>query len=119
MAKPHPLLTKEGIGEPVPHAALLSDQPPPLQAGGEAERRPEHAHQDVAQVDVQQDEIDGRPQGAILDEDEENEGVAEDARHQDNGEEHSHHHVAAPAQPAGALGVPGSSAVAAEAEDGH
>lgn len=52
MAKSHPSLTKEGIGEPVPHAAPLSDQPPPLQAGSEAERRPEHAQQEVAQVDV-------------------------------------------------------------------
>lgn len=118
MAESQPLLTKEGIGEPVPHAAPLSDHPPPLQAGSEAERRPEHAHQDVAQVDVQQDEIDGRPQGAILDEDEENEGVAEDARHQDDTEEYSHCRVAGPAQPAGALGVPGSSGVGAKAEDG-
>lgn len=118
MATSPPLLTKEGIGEAVPHAAPLSDQPAALQAGGEAERCPKHTHQDVAQIDVQQDEVDGRPQGAVLDEDQENQGVAGNARHQDGAEEHSHRRVACPAQPAGALGVPSSSGIGAEAEGG-
>lgn len=118
MAKSPLLLTKEGIGEPVPHATPLSNQPPPLQAGGKAEGCPKNTHQDVTQVDVQQDEIDGCPQGSILDENEENEGVAKDACHQDDTKEHSHCRVAGAAQSAGALGVPRSSCIDAGAEDG-
>lgn len=74
-------LTKKGIGEPVPLAAVLPDQPPSVQTGGEAEGRPEDAHQDVAQADIHQDEVNRCPEGAKLHEDEENEEVADDPRH--------------------------------------
>lgn len=74
-------LTKEGIGEPVPLAAVLSNEPSPVQTRGETEGCPENAHEDVAQTDVQQDEVDGRPEGAKLCEDEKREEVAEDPRH--------------------------------------
>lgn len=74
-------LTEEGIGERVPLAAVLPYQPSPVQARSEAEGRPEDAHEDVAQADVQQNEVDGRPEAAKLREDEKNEEVAEDARH--------------------------------------
>ncbi len=74
-------LTKEGIGEPVPLAAVFSNEPPAVQTRGETEGRPEDAHEDVAHTDVQQDEIDGRPEGAKLCEDKEHEDVAEDSRH--------------------------------------
>lgn len=77
----HLSLTKEGIGKPVPLAALLSNQPSPVQTRGKTEGCPESAHEDVAQTDVQQDEIDGRPEGAKLCEDEKNEEVAQDPRH--------------------------------------
>lgn len=64
-------LTEKRIGKAVPPAAAVTDQPSASQAGGEAEWRPEHAHQDVAQADVEQDAIDGRPEAAELDEQEE------------------------------------------------
>lgn len=74
-------LTEEGIGESVPLAAALSDEPSPVQTRSETEGRPEDAHEDVAQTDVHQDEVNGRPQGAKLCEDEKNNQVAEDPRH--------------------------------------
>lgn len=74
-------LTEEGVGEPVPLAPLLPDEPPAVQTGREAEGSPEDADEDVAQADVEQDEVDGRPQGAKLCEDEQDEEVAEDSRH--------------------------------------
>lgn len=77
----HRKLTKKGIGEPVPLAAVLSDEPSAVQTRSETEWRPEHAHEDVAQADVQQDEVDGRPEGPKLREDEQREQVAEDSRH--------------------------------------
>lgn len=103
-------LTEEGIGEAVPLAAALPEQPPPAHAGGEAQRRPGDAHEDVAHADVQQDEVDGRPEAAELSEDDHSEGVAEDPRHQDEAEEYRHHRVAGAAQPAGAGGRVGSEA---------
>lgn len=63
-------LTKEGVGEPVPLAAVLAYEPSAVQAGGEAEGGPEHAHEEVAHADVQQDQINRRPEGAELCEDE-------------------------------------------------
>lgn len=74
-------LTEQGICEPVPLASVLTDEPPPVQTRREAERRPEDAHEDVAQTDVQQDEVDGRPEGAKLCEDKNDEKVADDSRH--------------------------------------
>lgn len=74
-------LTKEGIGEPVPLAAVVPDQPLSVHTRGEAEGRPEDAHQDVAQADIHQDEVNGCPEGAKLHEDEENEEVADDPCH--------------------------------------
>lgn len=75
------LLTKEGIGEPVPLAAIIPNEPPPVHTGGETEGCPENAHEGVAQTDVQQDEIDGRPEGAKLCEDKKSEEVAEESRY--------------------------------------
>lgn len=77
----HMSLTEEGIGEPVPLAAALPNEPPPVHTRSETEGRPEDAHQDVAQADVQQDEVNGRPEGAKLHEDEKDEEVAEGPRH--------------------------------------
>lgn len=74
-------LTKEGIGEPVPLAAVLSDEPPPVQTRSKTEGSPEKTNEDVAQADVQQDEIDGRPEGAKLRENEQSQEVVEDTRH--------------------------------------
>lgn len=75
-----------------------------MQTRREAERRPEDAHQDVAQADVEQDAVNGRPQGTEPEEDEEHDEVAEDARHEDEAQAYRHHRVAGPAQPAGAVG---------------
>lgn len=92
-----------------------------MQTGCEAERGPEEADEDVAQADVEQDEVDGRPQGAKLCEDEQDEEVAEDSRHQNEAEAYRHHRVAGPAQPAEDLrrrGVRQGGRVGAEAGGG-
>lgn len=74
-------LTKEGIGKPVPLTAVLSYEPSSVHTGCETEGSPENAHEDVAQADIQQDEIDGCPEGAKLCEDEQSEKVGEDPCH--------------------------------------
>lgn len=115
-------LTKEGVSEAVPLAAMLSDQPSTPQTRGEAERCPENAHEDVAQTDVQQDEVDGCPQGAKLCEHEEGEEVAEDPCHENEAQAYCHHRVSTPAQSSGkALGRRGAphSGVDAAADAGE
>lgn len=114
-------LTEEGIGEPVPLAAVLSDEPPPVQTRSKTEGCPESADEDVAQTDVQQDQVDGRPERAKLCEDEQREEVVEDPRHQDEAEAYCHQRVAGPAQPAGVLGRRGvpQGGVGAEAGAGQ
>lgn len=74
-------LTEEGVGEPVPLAAVLSNEPPPVQTRCEAERGPENTDEDVAQADVQQYEVDGRPESAKLCKDEQRQEVVEDPGH--------------------------------------
>lgn len=59
-------LTKERIGEPVPLAAVLSNEPSTVQTCSETEGCPENAHEDVAHTYVQQDEINWGPEGAKL-----------------------------------------------------
>lgn len=103
----HRALTKEGVGEAVPPAAVLSNEPAAAQAGGEAEGGPEDAHEHVAHADVQQDEVDGGPQGAKLREGEQSQDVVHDPRDQNEAEENRHHGVTRPAQPAGAPGLRG------------
>lgn len=114
-------LTKQGIGEAVPLTAVLSNEPPPVQARSETKGCPENAHKDVAQADVQQDEVDGRPEAAKLGEYEQSEKVAEDSRHEDEAETYCHHRVAGSAQPTRVLwrrGVP-RGGVGAEAGAGE
>lgn len=77
----NPSLTKEGVGEPVPLTAGLSGQPPTPQARGETERGPEDADQDVAQADVEQDQVDGGPQATEPGEDQQRQAVVEGSRH--------------------------------------
>lgn len=111
-------LTKERIGEAVPPTAAVTDQPSAVQAGGETERRPEHAHQDVAHADVEQDAVDWRPKAAELDEQGEDQEVAEDARHQDEAQADGHHRVAGAAQSTLVVGrrrLPGCGCAGAEA----
>lgn len=55
------VLTKQGVGEAVPHAALFSYEPASLRAGREAERGAQYAHQQVADGNVNQEQVDGRP----------------------------------------------------------
>lgn len=93
-------LTKEGICEPVPLAAGLSNEPSPVHTRSETERCAENTHENVAQTDVQQDDIDRRPKAAKLCKDKKSEAIVEDSRHQDESEAYCHHRVAGPAQPA-------------------
>lgn len=72
-------LTKERIGEPVPLAAVLSYEPSSVQTRRETEGSPENTHEYVAQADIQQDEIDGRPECAKLCKDEQSEEVGKGA----------------------------------------
>lgn len=125
------LLTKEGIGEAVPHASALSYEPPSLRAGREAERSPQHAHQQVADGNVHQEQVDGRPQHLVAAEEHEHQQVVHKSEGADEAQAHSHHQVArrsegAPVWAALQLPFPGSGAqsavdprAAAQAHVGH
>lgn len=87
------LLTKQGVGEAVPHAAHFSYEPPSLRAGREAERSPQYAHQQVADGNVNQEQVDGRAQHLVAAEEHEHQQVVQKSESADEAEAHGHHQV--------------------------
>lgn len=92
-------LTEARVDEAVPHAATAAVQPAALQAGGEAEGGAARAHQHVADADVEQHHVDGRPQALEAAEQHQHQQVVEEAEHHDGAEAHRHHHVTSTRQP--------------------
>lgn len=108
-------LTAEGVGEAVPHASLRSDEPASLRAGRKAERSPEHAHQQVADGDVDQQQVDGGAQHLVAAEQDQHQQVAEESERSDEAEAHGHDQVprraeGGPERTAPRLPFPGSGA---------
>lgn len=87
------LLTKESVGEAVPHAPAVPYEPPSLRTGGEAERSPEYAHQQVADGNVNQEQVDGRPQHLEAAEKHEHQQVVRKSESADETQTHSHDEV--------------------------
>lgn len=87
------LLTEERVCESVPHAASLSNEPPSLRAGREAERSPQYAHQQVADGNVNQQQVDGRPQHLVAAEENEHQKVVQKSERADETQAHGHHHI--------------------------
>lgn len=77
MSRSSLLLTEEGVGEAVPHASALADEPASLRAGREAERSPQYAHQQVADGNVHQEQVNGRAQHLVAAEEHEHEQVVD------------------------------------------
>lgn len=86
-------LTEEGVDEAVPHAAVRADQPPTARACGEAERRPEHAHEQVAHWDAHEHAVDRRAQRLVTAEQQQHERIVHEAERADEAEAHGDHHV--------------------------
>lgn len=91
-------LTQTGVDEPVPNAPRAADQPPPLRAGGEAEGRPEHGDQQVADGDADQQQVHGRAQSPVPAEQRQHQEVGEEPEGADEAQAHRHHQVSARAQ---------------------
>lgn len=87
------LLTKEGVGEAIPHASAFSYEPPSLRAGREAERSPQYAHQQVADGNVDQEQVDGRPQNLVAAEQHEHQQVVHKSESADKAQTHCHDQV--------------------------
>lgn len=83
------VLTEEGVGEAVPHASAFSYEPASLRAGREAERSPQYAHQQVADGNVNQEQVDGRPQHLVAAEQHEHYQVVEKPKSSDESQAHS------------------------------
>lgn len=125
------VLTAEGVGETVPNAAPFSDEPPSLRAGREAERSPQHAHEQVADGNVNQQQVDGRPQHLVTAEEHEHKQVVDQSESTDEAEAHGHDQVSCraeggPVWTAPQVPFPGSGAqsavelrTAAQAHVGH
>lgn len=95
-------LTEAGVDEAVPAAAPAAQQPPPADAGGEAERGPEQTHQHVADADVQQQHVHRSPQLLELAEQQQDDEVVQEAEGHDEAQRRGQHHEARRGQ----LGVP-------------
>lgn len=80
--------TEAGVDESVPAAAAAPQQPPPADTGGEAQRGAEQTHQHVADADVQQQHVDGRPQLLEFAEEEQHHEVVEEAKSHDEAQHH-------------------------------
>lgn len=83
------VLTEEGVGEAVPHASAFSYEPASLRAGREAERSPQYAHQQVADGNVNQEQVDGRPQHLVAAEQHEHHQVVEKPKNSDESQARS------------------------------
>lgn len=92
------LHTQTGVNETVPNAPRASDQPSPLGAGREAERGAQHADQQVARRDADQQEVHRRAQRPVPTEQRQHQKVAEERGGADEAEAHRHHPVARRAQ---------------------
>ena len=91
-------LTEEGVGETVPPAPQVPDQPSAVEAGGETKGGPEEAHQHVADADVQQDQVDRRPETMKLRKYHENKKIVEDAENKNKPEANCDHRVSSATQ---------------------
>lgn len=87
------ILTQTGVDEAVPNTSSSSDQPPPLGAGREAERRAQHADQQVAHRDARQQQVHGRAQSPVPAEQRQHQEVTEKAQSADAAQAHRHHQV--------------------------
>lgn len=87
------VLTTERVGEAVPHAAPFPYEPPSLRAGREAERSPQYAHQQVADGNVHQEQVDGRPQHLVAAEKNKHQQVVNKSESADKAQAHSHYQV--------------------------
>lgn len=87
------LLTAKGVGKAVPHAALLSYEPASLRAGSKAERSPEDAHQQVADGDVDEQQINGGAQHLVAAEQNQHQKVVQQSERTDEAEAHGHDEV--------------------------
>lgn len=79
-----------------------------MQAGGEAQRGSKHAHQHVAQADVEQNRVNGRPQAPVPSEHQQRQRVVDNARHQNDAKAQRHRRVAVAAQAARSVRFAGS-----------
>lgn len=77
------LLTKEGVCEAVPHASSFPYEPPSLRARREAERSPQYAHQQVADGNVNQEQVDRRPQHLVAAEEQKHQQVVQESESAD------------------------------------
>ncbi len=71
----------------------MSYEPPSLRAGREAERSPQYAHQQVADGNVNQEQVDGRPQYLVAAEEHEHQQVVHKSESADEAQAHSHDQV--------------------------
>ncbi len=79
-------------------AAVVSQQPFPIETGRETEGSPKQTNQYVTHADVQQNEVYGCPQWAKPRKDEQDKQVVEESKHQNDSEADGCHRVAGPAQ---------------------
>lgn len=86
-----PQLTEAGVDEAVPAAAAAPQQPPPADAGREAESGSEQAHQHVADADVQQQHVHRRAQLLEFAEEQQDDKVVEEAEGHDEAQNHGQH----------------------------
>ncbi|KAL7846280.1 hypothetical protein SRHO_G00212600 [Serrasalmus rhombeus] len=89
---------RQKLEDAVPPAAVSSGQPAAADGGSEAERRPEQAHQHVADADVQQEEVDGGPEEVESSEEHQDQKVIHKPQNEDDPETNGHHTVTRPAQ---------------------
>lgn len=91
-------LTEKRIGETIPLATQVPDEPPPVDIRSKTEWRAKNAHKYVTDADVQQDEVDGCPETTKLCEYQQNEKIVKESEKQDNSEENCYYGVAGPTQ---------------------
>ena len=72
-------LTEKRVGETVPLAPLVSDEPSAVEARRKTEGSSKDTHQHVTHADVEQDEVDGRPQHLEPCEEEKDEEIADES----------------------------------------
>lgn len=98
-------LTEAGVDEAVPAAAPAAQQPPPADAGGEAERGSEQTHQHVAHADVQQQHVHRSPQLLELAEQQQDDEVVQEAEGHNEAQRHRQNHEARRGEPGVGRGV--------------
>lgn len=86
-------LTQECIGEAIPHASCLPDEPSSLRARGEAERSAQNAHQQITHRNAHQIIVHGRAEHFVAAKNNEHERVVEKPESSDESETHGDHQV--------------------------